>query len=557
MDPDANFSVDEEENERFQDSPPKINHSRGGKALPELDFKDDASASDSIISGNESEASSSQSEDEDDDERVSLKRRAEHTLAPRPFKRHKGVLNNDYLDLLNRDIEDAAHRVCLADEADAGPSQLGLTFWSALEKKLFFEGLGRLGQDDLLGLASSIGTKSVIEVNHYIIILRRAQLVRQKAGLRPAIELAEYPAAIELSQQCCHALDEAADAVSVRQERKEEQREESKWGESWNFTPKIARMLDKGERPAEDRPLACAQVFKVHAWLKLSDRIFMNSSIPGENWHFIDENPPSMWATTFDDFYSLAVSVTRRLVQTTLFMAASRIKAKKDLVSKTGNIVKPRDVEAAIASLGLAPNAQEFWRKCAQRLRLDVYDEPPDRYEEGDEEALTYEEVEAALSDGQAVESTVEQPATIIDEPSSELPSDEDSIDESEFETSYSLSDEEELAINQEANEVLQYSAADFPETHRTKQSLKHRIATEHQQERYAKDVDRYASYQAETEMWDLLQKKPPMELPRLQEPGPLARSKLDVESIFPIGRDWRSKTKYQNEWETSEQPGR
>ncbi|KAL4729555.1 hypothetical protein ACLX1H_003975 [Fusarium chlamydosporum] len=453
----------------------------------------------------ETEASGSvytESEDELDQENglYSLKRPAEDDLLPRQFKRQKGILNIDYLDLLNRDIEDASQRVCFThddEETALYSTQIGLTYWSIPEKKLFFEAIARLGQSDLPGIASRIGTKSEIEVNHYLDVLRRARLLRQREVRRPAIEFPEIPAAIELSQQCCHALDEAADAISVRQERKEELREEGKWGECWEITPKIARRLDKGESITGSQDLHFKGLFNLHAWLRLSERIFMNSSIPSENWHYIDNSPPSMWATTFEDFHSLAVSITKRLVQTTLF--------------------------------------------------LKVQEEPPSKDEEceGEGEPLSYEEIENLLSQNDDdVKPTLEPEFDEI------VDSDEPEALSSDFEDPPLLSDDENYAVDREANEVLQFSAADFPETYRKKEVLKNRIITERRQEQYAEERDQYANWQAENVMWDLLQKKPLIELPKMQEPGPLQRSNMDVESVFPIGRDWRSKTRFRSEWE-------
>ncbi|KAF9776387.1 hypothetical protein IL306_005451 [Fusarium sp. DS 682] len=492
----------------------------------------------------------SEDETDQDDGDPLLKRPAEEDLVPRLFKRQKGVLNTEYLDVLNRDIEDAAQRLCFTDDTEEttlSSSQLGLTYWSIPEKKLFFEAIARLGQSDLPGIASRIGTKSEIEVNHYLDVLLRARLLRQREVRRPAIEFSEIPAAVELSQQCCHALDEAADAISVRQERKEAQREESKWGDCWDITPRIARQIDKGDSIAEGQDLPFSRLFNLHAWLRLSERIFMNSSIPSENWDSIDNRPPSMWATTFEDFHSLAVSITKRLVQTTIFLSDSRIRAKKELVPTTRDIIRAQDVEAAVSSLGLNHDSHEFWSRCARRLRLEVHEEPPQREEEGEREPLSYEEVETLLSNGGEG-----------DDKALEVLSDLDEVDNSsgnealssDFEETASLSNEEDAAISREANEVLQFSAADFPETYRKKETLKNRIAFERRQEQYAEERDQYVSWQAETEIWDLLQKKPPTELPRMQEPGPLQRSTMDVESIFPIGRDWRTKTKYRSEWE-------
>lgn len=509
-------------------------------------FPQQYAADDTDVSG--SVYTSSEEEFDRNDGHYSLKRPAEDDLLPRQFKRQKGVLNTDYLDLLNRDIEDAAQRVCFThedNETALGSTQIGLTYWSLPEKKLFFEAIARLGQTDLPGIASRIGTKSEVEVNHYLDVLRRARLLRQREVRRPAIEFSEIPAAVELSQQCCHALDEAADAISVRQERKEELREEGKWGECWEITPKIAHRLDKGESINGSQKLQFKGLFNLHTWLRLSERVFMNSSIPSENWQYIDNSPPSMWATTFEDFHSLAVSITKRLVQTTLFMSMSRIRAKRELHPNTRDIVRAQDVQAAIASLGMKLDSRQFWSKCARRLRLEVQEEPPSNDEEGEGEPLSYEEIEDLLSQTDEDIKPITKSEFEFDveysEPEALNP---------DFEEPPLLSDEEGAAIDREANEVLQFSAADFPETYRKKEVLKNRITTERRQEQYAEERDQFANWQAENEMWDLLQKKPPIELPKVPEPGPLQRSTMDVEGIFPIGRDWMTKTNYRSEWE-------
>jgi hypothetical protein len=258
-----------------------------------------------------------------------------------------------------------------------------------------------------------------------------------------------------------------------------------------------------------------------------------------------------MWATTFEDFHALAVSVTKRLVQTTIFLSMSRIKAKKQLIPTTREIVRAQDVEAAVASLGLAHNSRQFWSKCARRLRLEVHEEPPDRDEEGEHEPLSYEQVESLLSRSDEDGDSSAEPQIDLDEI---VDGSENEALSSDFEEPPTLSDDEGAAIEREANEVLQFSAADFPETYRKKETLKNRIAVERRQEQYAEERDQYASWQAEAEMWDLLQKRPPIELPKMPEPGPLQRSTMDVESIFPIGRDWRSKTKYRSEWEETQE---
>ncbi|OAQ63202.1 Homeodomain-like protein [Pochonia chlamydosporia 170] len=502
------------------------------------------------------------SQDEREGSRSPLKRPAKQARVHRPFKRQKGILNTEYIDLLNRDIDDAAHRVCLDETVDLPGSQLGLTTWSAVEKQQFFESLSRLGRYDLPGIAARIGTKSEIEVKQYIHLLHTTQERRADFNRRSYLESAEYPAAVEISQQCCHAQEEVADAISVRQERSEQQREAKKWGGNWDITPSIARRLTRrGEEgvSTSESTLRFAQLFHLSNWLKLSERVFMNSSIPGSNWNNIDDRHPSMWATALDDFHSLAVSVTRRLVQSTLFISMSRIRAKKELIPTTREIVRAKDVEAAVASLGMMHNSNNLWIKAARRLRLDVYEEPPDRDDEDiEEEPMDYEEVEAALSgDTNADESRSPQGRILKIEGLSG-----DDLDDDDEEDNYDTGvdseggfkqeiDEEEDEITHEANEILWYSAPELKDIQAAKEALKLRITMERKQEAEAALHDEYASYQAEMEMWNILQKRPPMEPPKVQDPGRVHRSNVGVEDVYPLGRNWATKLEYYGEWET------
>ncbi|KFH47696.1 RNA polymerase I-specific transcription initiation factor-like protein [Hapsidospora chrysogenum ATCC 11550] len=491
------------------------------------------------------ESDAAESEDEAD---ISpLKRTASDPAAHRPLKRQRGVLNSDYLNLLNSEIQDAAQRVSLEDQPKEPPgiwrSQLGLTCWTSIEKHIFFESLARLGKADSAGIAARIGTKSPVEVRHYIRALDEESDRRLRTGNRPALVTAEIPAAVELSQQCCHALDEAADAVSVRQERREQQREEGKWGDIWDLTPDVAKRLEEGEEDhADDQELPSVELFRLSNWLRLSQRIFMNSSIPANNWNHIDDIPPSIWATTFEDFRSLAVSITRRLVQTAIFAASTRIKSTghRQVIRNT---VKLRDVHSAVASLGMPSNSRDFWQKSARRLRLDVFN---DAIETDDPEFMTFEEVEEALSSGVHQEPILENEVELTEELSAD-----DTIDQ---ETSNSA-DEEERAIKAETNEIFEYSVADFPNTARMKQALSARVSVEREQERFAEHSDQYASYREELEMWNLLDKAPPPGLHKVTDPGVTPRSNLDVESLYPLGRDWRRNTQFWSEWETAPRP--
>ncbi|GAO18165.1 hypothetical protein UVI_02036530 [Ustilaginoidea virens] len=505
--------------------------------------------------------------------RSPMKRPSEETIETPPFKRQKDMLNREYLELLNLDIDEAAYRACSGDGFDLPTAQIGLTVWSALEKKQFFEALSRLGRHDLSEIAARIGTKSQAEVRHYLSLLEEARDSRNTIVRRSFLELGEYPAAVELSQQCCHALEDAADALSVRHQQMDELREMRKWGDSWEITPSVAQMLEqRAGESASETPMPFAHLFHLSNWLQLSEQVFMNSSVPGSNWNYIDERHPSIWATALDDFHSLAVSVTRRLVQTTLFIGMSRIRAKRKAVRCTKNVVRKDDVKAAVVSLGMPLHSHERWRTSARRLRLDVYEEPPvSDVESTDEEPMTYEEVEQALLQRHGSAGKVLIPDDIElmtrshddsdygsdsggDDEDNETDCDlDDAADmgfDSEARGQEEETDEEECRINQDVNEVLHYSSVNIRDSRSAKQALRLQVIKERHQEKQAEEHDKYASFQIEAEMWRILHKKPPTELPKMRDPGRMCRANLEVESVYPQGNNWASSLDYHEEWE-------
>ncbi|KAK2064352.1 hypothetical protein LY76DRAFT_587556 [Colletotrichum caudatum] len=503
------------------------------------------------------------------DRRSSHKRRALGEVIEPVLKRHRGVFNNNYLDLLNRDIEDVTNFSIDREEEGLPPSQIGLTLWTPYEKKTFFEALSRLGKDNIRGIADRIRTKSEIEVRQYIALLADAIERRrreQEEGLK-SLELAEYPAAVEMSLPCCHALDKAADALSFRQERHEELIELKKWGESWNINLELARRIegDHGrERDpafARDHGLAFTELLCVKNFVRLPERIFMNASHAENNWQFVSEEPPTIRATALQDFHSLLVSVTKNLVLTTLFIAESRIRGKKKVEPSTRSLVRRKDVEAAVASMGMKQNSDEFWATCARRLRLEVWDDEAEEVageEDENEESMAYDRVENILrrksdvpEDGATEELSSASEIKVGDRESSRSTDDEASGEEELGDDADATPlDDTEREVTEEAKEVLIYSAYDFPDTHRTREALKNRIRNERAQEARADAEDAMASYEAELEMWRLLQRQPPdsLVMPRIPERG--RRAIGNVEDFYDAGREWRERMTYHSEWE-------
>ncbi|KAH8121054.1 hypothetical protein LI328DRAFT_158372 [Trichoderma asperelloides] len=565
MDQDSDYSYEEQEAAAISSSRTKMKEVSKILADTELstgyeDELEQAGSNESDYVGEDEEGSfSSAAESESQELRSQLKRPLDDTEPIyRPFKRQRGELNLEYLELLNNEIQDAAQQSSFGNLKALSASHIGLTHWSTAEKQKFFEAVARLGKYNLPGIATKVGSKSVAEVSHYLEFLQEAcEARRQQQGSRTILELVEYPAALEISQQCCRAEEEAADEISLKQEAREEIRERNRWGDVWDITPKVARKLSKAIHK-QDENLASipqfAQLFHSSTWLELSARMFMNSSVPGNNWNSIGGEPPSMWATTFEDFHSLALSITRRLVQTTIFIAMSRIRSKNATRKRVRDMVQLQDVEAAISSLNLTSKLNESWVSSARRLRLDVYENLPEGDEEFDEEHMTYEEIERALSgDNTVAPGEQAQPDTPFSTQLSDVEDEDDNLSDAPSESSRSPSptNEEERQIDMEAVEVLEYSVMGIRSNNATRKALKAFIATDRQLERQAEEIDQYASYKAEIEMWNLLQKKPPMELPKKHDPGPVRRSNLSLDSFYPSGRDWAHKLAYYSEWET------
>ncbi|KAK4043343.1 hypothetical protein C8A01DRAFT_32470 [Parachaetomium inaequale] len=492
----------------------------------------------------------------------------EREPSPRPFKRHKSTpLNPAYLTLLNADILDAAHRYTPNDDTNLlEPSQVGLTHWTGAEKTLLFEALARLGGGgaDVTGIASRVRTKGVLEVGAYLSLLRGAPPPPEKESV--AVE--EMPAAVELSQACCAALEEAADAVSVRQEGHEEGVERRKWGgEGWLVGVGNWRALEAA--PPEGLA-GCLGLLRVGSWLRLSGRVFMNSVVEEYNWARVEGEEPAVRATALEDFYALAVEVTRRLVAATIFVGEARVKARRELYPESRNRVWKQDVEAAALSLGLPTNSRRFWAKCARRLRLDVYEHEDAIVagwdDKGEQEPMSYDEVERALGLGpeategdtaaadEETESSEEEELDQEDQPSA-AESDNGSVElgaetphASEYEEPLPEEDEtEKQAVTREMNELLVHSALEYPKTGKPRSALRTRIRAERAREAYADKLDAKASYYEEKRMWAMLERQPPMELVKPDVPeglGKLTKRTVDdlIKGFARTPGDWRDK---------------
>jgi RNA polymerase I-specific transcription initiation factor RRN5 len=113
-----------------------------------------------------------------------------------------------------------------------------------------------------------------------------------------------------------------------------------------------------------------------------------------------------MYQTALNDFHSLVVSLTKRLVQTSIVQASSRLRAQRSR-NKKGSLpmVRPRDVYTAIDILGLKRNGSERWRGVPRRcgLRVTTNKLTPQGKHLREKRELSWGEVERVMSSTIAV----------------------------------------------------------------------------------------------------------------------------------------------------------
>ena len=473
-------------------------------------------------------------------------------------KRLKGSYKDGYRELLNETLR-AIQSKSDSHESPLLPSQIGVTLWSSKEKDLFFVSLAKRGKHDVHSIATDIGSKSESEVKLYVDQLDNAVKNEQIYELNPKnlLQLYDLSPTFEVSEQLCVSLDFAAEALAVFQYKEELRAEKSKYGKLSLLTTREAKWVesrleahDLGEEEIS-KTLPAAQLLDLNMFLTLSKRVFMNSSVLENNWCSYAERrtSPSIMYTAFSDFHALAVSLTKRLVQSTLFFAMSRLRASDVLGSKISRQhVRRRDVVAALDVLGIEVNGKKTWAKTARKCKLRVYDKVRHRKTFG--ERYSYDEVEEILSSeqsrprGRSIPSN-ESPTNVsaFSLAASLKNSSADETKKFDFSTSLSADDDGSSMSNDDGN---------IPLSHNDRQSRKQELLDQ-SHDSYADALDLRASRDEERRLWQLLGEDPEskMQPERIQIPRVPRRERKSREDLV----DWRTWVDYVPEWEEFETP--
>ncbi|TAQ91007.1 hypothetical protein B7494_g590 [Chlorociboria aeruginascens] len=483
------------------------------------------------------------------------KKRKPVKLAPRltKAKRLRGFYNDDYRELLNVDIEDAAKKYISEDHRQIEGSQIGASIWTSKEKDSFFSALSRLGRDNVIGVANRIGTKSVFQVQEYVSLLHEGLMEQKLQEEEPQLLFpADQPAALQIGEECEDIMDRAAEALANRQEGYEERQEIVKWGEIWLLNREVSRRMttqrnQPGVEEAIEEAIPAANFFNLENWLELSQKVFMNpgSSREDENWEKIAEpgEEPAIRATAFEDFHSLAVSITKRLVSTTLFCTMSKLRATAAKKFKSAHVTTA-DVEAAVKILKLPFNSHEFWVGCPKRCALNIVQDDQQR----DEPSMTYEEVEGNLNQIPVTRCrSRSRSANRRSEPESAAESESEDQDFESSESQYSSGPEPS------DSDISENQKPDLHSIERKQRKIRARKVIARSKEQYLEDLDTRTSLLEEQRLWEMLNQKPPFNIEsKMIETPPRPRyNKKDLGDTS----EWRDNSEYWSHWETVNGP--
>ncbi|KAL8847498.1 MAG: hypothetical protein Q9221_007453 [Calogaya cf. arnoldii] len=452
------------------------------------------------------------------------------------MSRLKLSYNTKYHGLLNDTVRDL-HPVPLTSTThDAHTTQVGMCQWSSHERGLLFGGLARYGADSLPAIVALIGTKSEPEVHTYLQSLKAASVKQHMYGKRQSlVRMADIPAAVELSEDCCASLEQAADSLATLQQRHEEHSEKQMHGDLWKLDQDNARWIEwrmceseEGKSEIHER-VPAAELLNLGQMLELSRNLFMNAADRDINWHSLSSwsDNPALQYTAFSDLHSIAVSITTRLTQTALFFAMSRLRATNSKYYLHQCAVKRCDVLAAINVLGMKESAREGWVQVARRCKLEVIDQARGTVEKS---KLNYSEVERALG---GEEHTVEARGKLGGSTCDENDSNAESILE-DGSVSLAGTSDGSCNLSTQSNTTID----------RNEPAYKFGTKTD----AHLDSIDQQASEKEELWLWKMLGKDPPsilsgQESAQIEDPGPHRHNGNDLD-------DWRDWVDVRSGWE-------
>lgn len=516
-------------------------------------------------------------------------------VAEPALKNHRRPYRQKYVDLLNESIREAKARQPYINEFSGSSYQhlrstIDDSEWTGHEKVRFFEALVTTEPGNIITLSNAVGTKSPLECQAYLQQLKDANKYKH---YKTNITAKHIPAAVELSTECVEALEKQADALANEHRRYEETLEKYAWGDLWQIKMEEAEHIDElyeAENLDEIHNIAPeAELLNVHNMLILSDRyacftlIYPKTNAPARIFQKDlpeeDKDPPGMRYTALADLHALVVSLTRRLVQTTIWMAQSRIRAMDKALWRPEQLVKHFDVHAGVDMLKLPHNSKDYWTYLPRRAGLSVFRLSHDVRYLSKMGGMPYDEVEAEMKVvakefekrfGKSVPLPTPQSADDAGEakPEADFNTDDEEleylIEHEEGSEEGGEGEDEEGSDN--GSDITITSAVRFdlelgPNQDRHRRTLrtahrrrwKRNRAVDAEEDVYLESLDAAASHAAERDLWTTVLSnytdvEPPAHLHRPSPP--LADKPTKRGFLEPRYPDWRADTTYITPWE-------
>lgn len=494
-------------------------------------------------------------------------------------KRLKTLYNDEYRELYNQTIQQLGPKVESENLRHLTESQIGISVWSIAEKARFFSSLARYGRHDVQSIAVVVGSKSEPEIRVYLDLLQKGAVEREFRTIHPKnmFNVCDIEGSIEVQPSCESALESAADALSMLQNREEEKAAKEANPKYWLLTPLIAKWADRalkarGEAGSEVlEEVSAAELLDLKTLLRLSKRLLMNSCDPSRNWRSCEDRrgAPSIMHTAFQDFHSLTIMFTKRVVQLAVTLANSRIRAETNEHSTPSDQVRREDVLASLDILGVAADSQETWINMPRKCKFRVFDDSSHKkdqtrnileYEEfeqllhADNSRGSYRSKTRSMSRGRSKERSASagvSPSGTSSVETASQSSETDNAEDASFTSSGAHSGESSADSDQ-------YSIAsqDPAPAHdlESDEEITKREQHELLQDEYMELLDQQASRAEEIKLWALLGEDAETKMMSVDEialpkkPLPPSRTREDL-------GDWRDWLDYAAEWETRDGP--
>jgi hypothetical protein len=458
-------------------------------------------------------------------------------------------------------------------------SQDGGVVWTATEKEILYNFLDRKSANGIKEIAAAIGTKSELEVMEHLRVVQKAMRKRLEQRRLRWITVAEIPAAAEIDQGCCVEQEKYANYLTLKDVITEEHANQLHYGDYGKISEVEAQALSNADldTPLQGDIQLAAGLFNTPNWISLSKDFCMNFGGEREedDWRNLiesEEEMPSITADALMDFSALATSLTRRLIQSSIFMAESRLRTT-GVISEDHCEIKLGDVRTAIEVLNLKRKRPSFL-ELARRNRIVIGAFPPQRtiatrtIGYGDAmRVLGYSDKKFykaahAMEQEKVSHNDVGETAFNNRDDSEDEVIGKDSDDSEEY---YDEEDIEDEAVLDTQNESSLPNTSQNPEHQQP--GISDGQLAEDKEEEEADNFDREQSRREELRLWSMFEKAPPPALlipiaeciPNLNEErkeamddekDDLAQHGISEHRGQEDVVDWRDHTLYRSEWE-------